>query len=107
MSKSFRLAKIAEPILQGNGSPRTASWSSPPVNWYGGLRPALRQRSTVQFVELKGWDYPKHLAGRLFSIVVHVDSIGAETRRRSLSDWLTDIDMISARAVAEKDGYIG
>jgi len=43
----------------------------------------------------------------LFSIVVHGDSIGAETLRRSLSDWLTDIDMISAGALAEKDGYIG
>jgi hypothetical protein len=34
-------------------------------------------------------------------------SIGAETLRRLLSDWLTDIDMISAGALAEKDGYIG
>jgi multimeric flavodoxin WrbA len=58
-------------------------------------------------IELDGWDYPKHLAGRLFSVVVHGDSIGAETLRRSLSDWLTDIAMISAGALSEKDGYIG
>jgi hypothetical protein len=58
-------------------------------------------------IELAGWDYPKHLAGRLFSIVVHGDSVGAETLRRSLSDWLTDMELISAGTMAEKDGYIG
>ena len=63
--------------------------------------------SEVKKIELDGWDYPKHLAGRLFSVVVHGDSIGAETLRRSLSDWLTDIAMISAGTLAEKDGYIG
>ena len=36
-------------------------------------------------LELKGWPYPRHLAGRYFGIVVHGDSVGAETLRRSLS----------------------
>jgi multimeric flavodoxin WrbA len=27
-------------------------------------------------IELSGWDYPKHLAGRLFSLVVHGDAAG-------------------------------
>jgi hypothetical protein len=58
-------------------------------------------------MELKGWDYPKHLAGRLFSIVVHGDSVGAETLRRTLSDWLIDMDLISAGSMSEIDGYIG
>ena len=31
-----------------------------------------------------GWDYPRHLAGRLFSVVVHGDVEGAENVRRSL-----------------------
>lgn len=54
-----------------------------------------------------GWDYPKHLSGRLFSIVVHGDVVGAEGLRRALSDWLTDMDLIPAGSMAEKDGYIG
>ena len=34
------------------------------------------------------WDYPKHLAGRAFGLVVHGDVAGIEGVRRSLSDWL-------------------
>ncbi|MBI1965011.1 MAG: flavodoxin family protein, partial [Betaproteobacteria bacterium] len=45
-------------------------------------------------LELKGWDYPKHLAGRAFSIVAHGDAAGPENLRRMLADWLTDIGMI-------------
>ena len=40
-------------------------------------------------LELEGWHYPRHLAGRVFAVVVHGDAVGAETLRRSLSDWLT------------------
>ncbi len=58
-------------------------------------------------IELKGWDYPKHLAKRLFSVVVHGDAAGAETLRRILVDWLTDMDLILAGRFGEKDGYIG
>jgi len=58
-------------------------------------------------LELKGWPYPRHLAGRHFGIVVHGDSVGAETLRRSLADWLTDMKLISAGGMAETDGYIG
>ena len=58
-------------------------------------------------LELKGWPYPRHLAGRYFGIVVHGDSIGAETLRRSLADWLTDMSLISAGGMAEIDRYVG
>jgi multimeric flavodoxin WrbA len=58
-------------------------------------------------LELQGWPYPRHLAGRHFAIVVHGDSVGAETLRRSLSDWLTDMNLISAGNMAESDGYVG
>ena len=58
-------------------------------------------------LELQGWPYPRHLAGRHFGIVVHGDSAGAETLRRSLSDWLTDMNLISAGNMAESDGYVG
>jgi multimeric flavodoxin WrbA len=58
-------------------------------------------------LELKGWPYPRHLAGRFFGVVAHGDAVGAETVRRSLSDWLTDMSLISAGRFAEADGYIG
>jgi hypothetical protein len=58
-------------------------------------------------LELKGWPYPRHLAGRHFGIVVHGDSVGAETLRRSLSDGLTDMCLISSGRFGEADGYIG
>ncbi|MET4071318.1 multimeric flavodoxin WrbA [Bradyrhizobium sp. S3.2.6] len=58
-------------------------------------------------LELKGWPYPRHLKGRHFGIVAHGDSIGAETVRRSLVDWLTDMELISAGGLAESDGYVG
>ena len=45
-------------------------------------------------LELKGWHYPKHLAGRVFSVVVHGDAAGVENLRRILTDWLTDIGLI-------------
>jgi len=51
-------------------------------------------------LELKGWPYPRHLAGRYFGIVEHGDSVGAETLRRSLADWLTDMSLISAGGMA-------
>ena len=35
-------------------------------------------------IELEGWDYPRHLADRLFSVVVHGDVEGAESVRHSV-----------------------
>ena len=58
-------------------------------------------------LELKGWDYPKHLAGRLFSVVVHGDAAGVENLRRILTDWLTDIGLIPAGQTALVGSYIG
>jgi multimeric flavodoxin WrbA len=58
-------------------------------------------------LELAGWPYPRHLAGRLFSAVVHGDTIGAETLRRVLVDWAEDMHLLSAGSRAELDGYIG
>jgi multimeric flavodoxin WrbA len=58
-------------------------------------------------IELAGWKYPRHLAGRLFSVIVHGDAAGAENVRRSLSDWLTDMQLSLAGPRAELDRYIG
>jgi multimeric flavodoxin WrbA len=66
-----------------------------------------KKAAEAKELELKGWPYPRHLAGRHFGVVVHGDSVGAETLRRSLSDWFTDMGLISAGRMAEADGYIG
>lgn len=58
-------------------------------------------------MELKGWNYPRHLEGRVFSVVVHGDVEGAENVRRSIVDWLRFTNMESAGAKAELDRYIG
>lgn len=57
--------------------------------------------------ELKGWDYPRHLEGRIFSVVVHGDVQGAENVRRSVSDWLRFMKLTPAGPDAELDRYIG
>lgn len=58
-------------------------------------------------LELAGWSYPRHLAGRVFAVVVHGDTVGAETLRRSLSDWLTDMKLVPAIGQGGIDRYIG
>ena len=67
-----------------------------------GKNPALAKE-----IELKGWDYPKHLAGRAFSVVVHGDAAGPENVRRMLTDWLTDMELIPAGRNALIDTFIG
>src|SRR6185437_5009100 len=58
-------------------------------------------------MELKGWDYPRHLAGRVFSVVAHGDAAGAENLRRMLSDWMEDIGMIPSGGMSQLDRYVG
>jgi multimeric flavodoxin WrbA len=62
---------------------------------------------TAKKMETIGWGYPRHLAGRYFGVIVHGDTEGAENLRRSLSDWLKSIGLVSAGAHAELDRYIG
>jgi multimeric flavodoxin WrbA len=58
-------------------------------------------------LELEGWDYPRHLQGRAFGVVVHGDAEGADTLRHALADWLTDMKLTQAAGAAELDRYIG
>ena len=58
-------------------------------------------------LERAGWHYPRHLAGRVFAVVVHGDTVGAETLRRSLTDWLTDMKLLPALPQGGIDRYIG
>jgi multimeric flavodoxin WrbA len=58
-------------------------------------------------LEMKGWDYPKHLAGRAYGVVVHGDVAGIEGTRRGLCDWLDWMGLIDAGNQARLDRYIG
>jgi len=58
-------------------------------------------------LELAGWPYPRHLAGRAFSVVVHGDAEGPESLRRALVDWLHDIGLIQAGTSAVIQTVIG
>jgi multimeric flavodoxin WrbA len=81
-----------------------------------GLRRRRQSRSTLthgkdakkaKAIELAGWDYPRHLAGRLFAVAVRGDVEGAEAVRRAISDWLRFMDLCPAGPLAELDRYIG
>jgi multimeric flavodoxin WrbA len=58
-------------------------------------------------LELEGWDYPQHLAGRVYGVVVHGDVAGVEGTRRILCDWLDWIGLVDASPTARLDRYIG
>lgn len=99
-----------------------------PVNWYqapsplklmidrlvcadgGNPDPTVtggKDAARAKALELKGWSYPRHLAGRLFSLIVHGDTEGAETLRRMLADWLTSMHLAPAAPAAVLERYIG
>lgn len=63
--------------------------------------------AAAKAVELAGWNYPKHLAGRAFAVVTHADAAGAEGLRRMLSDWMIDIGMVPSGAQGAVGTYIG
>ena len=58
-------------------------------------------------LEMKGWDYPQHLAGRAYGVLVHGDVAGIEGARRSLCDWLDWMGFLDADVMARLDRYIG
>lgn len=99
-----------------------------PVNWYsvssplklmmdrmvcadgGNPDPTLtdgKDAALAKKVELQGWDYPRHLEGRYYSVISHGDVEGAENVRRSVSDWLRFMKLSPAGPNAELDRYIG
>lgn len=58
-------------------------------------------------IELAGWDYPRHLAGRVFSVIVHGDVEGVDEVRRLLHDWLVSMHLIPAGRLSQLGSYIG
>jgi multimeric flavodoxin WrbA len=99
-----------------------------PVNWYqvpAGLKAMIdrlvcadggnpdptstggKDAERAKALELAGWDYPKHLAGRAFSVVVHGDAAGVEQLGAMLRDWLTDMELIPAGPRPTVARYLG
>jgi multimeric flavodoxin WrbA len=66
-----------------------------------------KEAGEAKALELKGWDYPRHLKGRIFSVITHGDASGIESLRRNLHDWLTDMELVPAGAAAVFDRYLG
>ncbi len=76
----------------GNPDPTTTSGKDP---------------EKAKTLELSGWSYPKHLAGRAYGVVVHGDVAGIEGTRRALTDWLDWMGLIDAGPQARLDRFIG
>ncbi|MCE3264637.1 MAG: flavodoxin family protein [Pseudoduganella sp.] len=66
-----------------------------------------KKADEAKALELAGWPYPKHLAGRAYGLVVHGDVAGVESLRRNLSDWLGWMGLIPAGGQALLDRYLG
>ncbi len=58
-------------------------------------------------IELSGWHYPRHLAGRVFSVVVHGDAAGVDALRDGLTNWLCDMGLIAAGHLSQLGAYVG
>lgn len=58
-------------------------------------------------LELAGWSYPRHLAGRLFGLIVHGDAAGTEALRHALAGWLGDMHLaaVDGAAIDRLIGY--
>lgn len=66
-----------------------------------------KKAALAKQIELDGWDYPKHLAGRVYGLVVHGDVAGIEGVRRSMSDWLDWMGLIEAGSMSRLDRFVG
>ena len=66
-----------------------------------------KKADEAKAIELKGWDYPKHLAGRVYGIVAHGDTADVEAVSGALAGWLDWTGFISCGAESVVDRYIG
>jgi multimeric flavodoxin WrbA len=99
-----------------------------PVNWYhvpsvlklmidrlvcadgGNADPTTthdKNPAMAKAIELKGWDYPKHLAGRAYAVAVHGDAEGVDNVKYALCDWLNTLGLIRAGESGALARYIG
>ena len=96
-----------------------------PVNWYGppsGLKLMMdrmvcadggnadptsthgKNAEQAKALELAGWPYPQHLAGRVFSVVVYG---GEEMVHAAISNWLRDNGLIDAGHLSQLARLVG
>lgn len=76
----------------------------------GNTDPTSTQGKKAQLakeIEAKGWDYPRHLKGRLFSLIVHGDVVGVNELKTALSEWLSEMELIPAAQGSILGRYIG
>ena len=66
-----------------------------------------KNAAKAKSLELDGWPYPKHLAGRAYGVIVHGDVGGTESVRRALCDWLDWMGLIDAGSNARIDRMLG
>jgi multimeric flavodoxin WrbA len=66
-----------------------------------------KDAAKAKALELAGWPYPKHLAGRTYGLVVHGDVSGVENVRRALADWLNWMGLIPAGERSQLDRMLG
>jgi multimeric flavodoxin WrbA len=99
-----------------------------PVNWYGppsGLKLMIdrlvcadggnpdptstlgKNVERAKALELADWPYPQHLAGRIFSVVVHGDYGGEEATQYAISQWLRDTGLIEAGHKSQLAATVG
>jgi len=76
----------------GNPDPTTTSGKDP---------------AKAKAIELAGWDYPKHLAGRVYGVAVHGDASGVEHLRQMLCEWFGWLGFVGAGERSALDRYIG
>ncbi len=58
-------------------------------------------------IEAGGWDYPQHLARRIFGCIVHGDTTGVTALKDHLTNWAEDLQMIPASTKSQIGRYIG
>lgn len=66
-----------------------------------------KKTSEAKELELQGWDYPRHLKGRMFSVIVHGDAAGVDNLKNSLTDWLEEMELVPVTNHAVVGRYIG
>lgn len=79
-----------------------ADGGNPDPTSTNGKDPAIAKK-----IELKGWDYPRHLQGRVYSLVVHGDTQGVDEVKNCLSSWLNEIMLIPSSVFGSVGRYIG
>ena len=58
-------------------------------------------------MELDGWDYPRHLKGRFYSVIVHGDVVGVNELKLALQEWLSEMELLPAGTGSSLSRYIG